>query len=190
MSADTGKIGILVLVVGPSGAGKDSLIDGARETLRGDPSVHFVRRAVTRLAAGEDHDTVTSAEFDRAERAGAYLLSWRAHGLAYGIPIEIQMRRREVALVVANVSRTVIDDARRRLQPVHMIAVTAPPAMLAERLTRRGRESAAQLASRIPQAEIDLPDGPDVTRVMNDTSLADGVVAFVAALRAIRAQAI
>jgi ribose 1,5-bisphosphokinase len=110
--------------------------------------------------------------------------------LAYGIPREVQARRRDAALVVVNVSRMVIDDARHRLQPVHIVAVTAPPDMLAERLARRGRESATELASRVPKAEIELPAGPDVTRVVNDRSLADGVAAFVAALQAIRAQAI
>jgi len=189
VSAATGRPGLLVLVVGPSGAGKDSLIDGARRLLRGDPGVHFVRRTVTRPALGEDHDNMTREEFESAERAGGFLLSWRAHGLAYGIPMAAGSKRFETALVVANVSRSVVDEARRRLQPVHVVAVTAPVALLAERLARRGREHATDLLERLPHADIDLPSGPDVTCVANDGSLGDGICAFLRVLRSLRDQA-
>jgi phosphonate metabolism protein PhnN/1,5-bisphosphokinase (PRPP-forming) len=184
-------VGPLVLVVGPSGAGKDSLIDGARCTLSGDPSIHFVRRIITRSEArGEDHDILTEDAFAAAERNGAFLLTWRAHGLCYGIPIGAQEWREGGVTVVANVSRTVIDEARLRLPPVHVIAVTAPATVLAERLRRRGRESAGDSAERLAAAAIALPQGPDVTTIINDGALIEGQAAFVAALRRIRAYAI
>ncbi len=186
----TGGLGPLVLVVGPSGAGKDSLIDGARRALAQDSSVHFVRRVITRSeASGEDHDILTETEFTAAERNGAFLLSWRAHGLYYGIPIAAQERRGTGTTIIANVSRSVIDEARLRLPPVHIIAVTAPAALLAERLRRRGREDAESAAERLATASIALPVGPDVTRLINDGSLAEGQTAFISALRRVRAYA-
>lgn len=80
--------GRLVLVVGPSGAGKDTLMRLAQEQLRDDRRFIFVRRVITRKAdaALEDHDTMSEAAFAAAEAAGAFMLSWRAHGLGYGLP--------------------------------------------------------------------------------------------------------
>ena len=78
--------GGFVLVVGPSGAGKDTVIAGARAALEGEPRLLFPRRVVTRLASEwEAHDSLDEAGFRRAEAAGAFAQSWRAHGLCYGI---------------------------------------------------------------------------------------------------------
>jgi ribose 1,5-bisphosphokinase len=175
----------LILVVGPSGAGKDSLMDGARAALGPADRFRFARRVVTRPALGgaEDHASVTIADFERTEAEGGFLLSWRAHGLAYGIPADLQADRRDGWAVVANVSRAVVDDARARLAPVGVVVVTASAAVLAQRLARRGRESADDIARRIARAPADLPVGADVRVVVNDAELADGTAAFVAALR-------
>lgn len=182
-------MGPLILVVGPSGAGKDSLIEGARRTLADDPGIHFVRRTVTRLAsADEDHDTLSMAEFAAAERAGAFLLSWRAHGLAYGIPGVVEDYRRRAVAVVANASRAVVDQARLRWPPVRIVAVTAPVEVLAQRLRQRGREDGDAAAGRLAQAAITLPTGPDVVTVTNSGTLDEGRAAFVVALRSIIAQ--
>ena len=77
--------GRLIAVVGPSGVGKDTVIAGL---CAARPGLHRVRRAITREAdaGGEDFEALSLAAFEAAEAAGAYALSWRAHGLAYGIP--------------------------------------------------------------------------------------------------------
>ena len=58
--------GNFFFVVGPSGAGKDSLIDGARQQL--DPAQFiFAKRTITRPAdsGGEAHQACTQSEFDQ-----------------------------------------------------------------------------------------------------------------------------
>ena len=143
-----------MLVVGPSGAGKDSIIAGAAELLRGEPRVVFARRLITRPAeaGGEDHLVASPAEFAQARETGRLLLSWSVHGLDYGLPIELAAALRDGSCVVANVSRGVVAEARERLAPVLAIAIIASPETLASRLAARGREDSADIASRLRRA--------------------------------------
>ena len=105
-------------MVGPSGAGKDALLDRARIAFRDDPDMVFARRIVTRTAVAEDHETMDEAAFARAERDGAFLLSWRAHGLCYGLPAQLRDVLDAGRTVVANVSRGVIGEAEDLGYPV------------------------------------------------------------------------
>ncbi len=174
----------LILVVGPSGAGKDALMEGARQRLAAGGRFHFARRVVTRPASagGEDHDAVSPAEFLAGEAVGAFLLSWKAHGLAYGIPRTVEAFRHDGIAVVANVSRTVVETARRDLAPVGVVVVTASPAVLAARLDRRGRETPEDIGRRLERAAAPFPTGEGVCTVNNDHSLGQGVDRFVATL--------
>ena len=164
---------MLVLVVGPSGAGKDTLLAGARRAL---PAARFVRRVITRPAAagGEDHDAVTDAEFSQR----AFALQWEAHGLRYGIPADIVDDLAAGRLVIANVSRGVIAEAVARFG-ARVVEVTAPPEVLAARLAARGRETAADVAARLARS-VPLAEG--AIQVMNDGSVEEGVARFVAAV--------
>ena len=142
--------GRLILIVGPSGAGKDTLITLARNACHDDPAIVFPRRIVTRAAsAHEDHDTLSPEQFEAAARAGAFALHWSAHGLHYGIPIAIDADIGRDRTIVCNVSRTIIDQARNRYAAVIPILVTAPDDVLAERLAARGRESEGGIDARI-----------------------------------------
>jgi ribose 1,5-bisphosphokinase len=145
--------GRLVLVVGPSGAGKDTLIDRASAALRADASVVFPRRVITRAASGEQHDTMDAEGFESAARAGAFALTWEAHGLRYGIPASIDPDIRAGRSVVCNVSRAIIGEARERYAEVLVVLVTAPPDVLAARLAARGRDSDGDLARRLTRSE-------------------------------------
>src|SRR4051812_14926204 len=107
--------GRLILIVGPSGAGKDTLIDIARRHLAGDARVKFPRRVVTRPPSQfEDNIALTPAEFDAALGRGGFALHWQAHGHVYGVPKEINDDIRSGDTVAVNASRTIIADARRR----------------------------------------------------------------------------
>lgn len=171
----TSEVGLLVLVVGPSGAGKDTLLHAARQAMSDDPRFRFVRRVITRPAeaGGEAHEAVTEPEFATRD----FALQWQSHGLRYGIPADAIAGGR---VVVANVSRTVIAEAEQRF-PVRVIAVTAPPEVLAARLASRGREAADDVAARLARS-VAVPDHVPVEMVANDGSLEDGVARFVAAL--------
>jgi phosphonate metabolism protein PhnN/1,5-bisphosphokinase (PRPP-forming) len=174
---------MLVAVVGPSGAGKDTLLSRAREALAGDARFVFVRRAITRPAeaGGEPHEALSEAEFAAREAACGFALAWRAHGLGYGIPRRIEADLAEGRVVVANLSRGVLAEAARRHR-LRVLLVTAPPMLLAERLAARGREDAADIAARLTR-EAALPPGLDVVELRNDGDVATGAARLVAALR-------
>jgi phosphonate metabolism protein PhnN/1,5-bisphosphokinase (PRPP-forming) len=179
--------GALVLVVGPSGAGKDTLIGAARDALAGDHRFSFPRRVVTRQAMVEleDHDTVDAAEFGRQKLRGAYALDWEAHGLCYGVPAAIDAAMAAGRVVVVNTSRKVIERAIEKYPNCHVLVVTAEPQVRARRLAGRGRESAEDIAARLKREGAPVPDGVNAVTIDNSSALADGVGRFVAALRAI-----
>jgi ribose 1,5-bisphosphokinase len=161
--------GRLILVVGPSGAGKDTLIAGARAACADDPSVVFPRRTVTRAAtAWEDNDSVSAEDFRHAVAAGAFALWWDAHGHSYGIPASVDDDIRAARTVVSNVSRTIIGFSRNRYASVTVVQVTAPPHVLAARLADRQRPSDGSLDARMRR----LPAGPDIEAdvVIHNTS--------------------
>lgn len=172
-------------MVGPSGVGKDTLLDGARAALAGDDGVLFARREITRSAdaGGEDHDHVGEADFQARRAGGGYLLAWEAHGFGYGLPAELATELSAGRTVVANVSRAVLDEARSRFACVRVVSISASPATLARRLAARGREDAAGIRDRLARADLYVTQGDDVVEVKNDGSPEDGVAALVAAIR-------
>lgn len=178
-------LGALILVVGPSGVGKDTLVDGAKAIVTPSQRFFFPARTITRPsdAGGEDHIATTKAEFQARESSGDFLLSWRAHGLCYGINADTtDAARRHGQAVVANVSRGVLDCARNRLQPVRIISVTASADAIRTRLQARGREDAADIEARIARATAYDVSGGDVIPVLNDGSPEDGIARMVEAL--------
>ncbi len=153
--------GCLVCVVGPSGAGKDTLIALARASLAGEPRVLFPRRLVTRMSSRwEEHDTLSRAEFDAGVRGGRFALHWEAHGLGYALPGSVATSLAAGTTIVCNVSRTSLEAARQRFANVRVVLVTAPPAVIAERLAARGRDAggkgAGSVAGRMARAA--MPD--------------------------------
>jgi ribose 1,5-bisphosphokinase len=145
--------GQFFLVVGPSGAGKDTLLRHAQEALGHDPDIVFVRRIVTRpSSAAEDHHSLSPEDFWAAARQGAFALSWSAYGLNYAIPLSVESDMAAGRRVVCNVSRTVVPDARSRYPRAVVVLVTAPEEVLRARLLARGRPSDIDIAARLSRA--------------------------------------
>lgn len=175
--------GRLVLVVGPSGSGKDTLLAGAAAALAGEPRFVFARRVVTRAASHEDHEAVTAEAFASQAAAGRFALSWQAHGLGYGIPAETLRALAEGMIVVANVSRAVIAEATARY-PVDIVEITAPDDLRAARLAERGRETSADISARLAR-QMEIPAAA-VHRIVNDGTIDEGITALVDLLLSLR----
>ncbi|QEE45686.1 phosphonate metabolism protein/1,5-bisphosphokinase (PRPP-forming) PhnN [Rhizobium sp. WL3] len=162
--------GTLIAVVGPSGVGKDSLMDIARHHFAGRDDLRFVRRVITRAedAVGEDHHAVTSEAFEELSKSGAFAVSWQAHGLGYGIPSDVYDDLAAGHVVIANGSRSALDAFHAAFPHLVVVNVTARPEILAKRLAARGRETAADIEARLTRSSQPLP--PDLHVVTIDNS--------------------
>jgi phosphonate metabolism protein PhnN/1,5-bisphosphokinase (PRPP-forming) len=171
--------------VGPSGAGKDTLIRAAKAQLAGDPNFVFARRVITRdaVTALEDHDTIDLSGFEAARDRGDYALHWEAHGLCYGVPVGIDEAIASGRTVVMNGSRRMIGDAQARYPRSMVALVTADPAVRAKRLAGRGRETEAEIAARLAHEGAPVPDGIETIRIDNSGDLDTAVAALIRALR-------
>lgn len=174
--------GRLYAVVGPSGAGKDTLM---RLAARQRPDLHLVRRVITRseMAGGEDFEGVTQAEFDARRTRGDFALAWKAHGLSYGIPASVEPVLAAGGDAMFNGSRAALAEAQAVFPGLVVLHITARREVLAERLAARGREAADDVAERLARAAMPLPGGlRHVIEIDNSGDVASGVQALLDAL--------
>ena len=87
------------------------------------PDLRAAKRVITRSsdAGGEAFDGVSADEFARLNGQGAFALSWQAHGLSYGIPVEAADWIAAGHDVLANLSRNVLSEAALRF--AHVVVV-------------------------------------------------------------------
>jgi ribose 1,5-bisphosphokinase len=181
------RAGRLVYVIGPSGAGKDSIIGYARQRLGADRHV-FARRYITRPAdsGGEDHIAITQADFEQDCNAGRFALSWRGNGHGYGVSTEIDLWLDCGRHVILNGSRGYLSNAAGRYPNLLPVLIAIDPAVLMQRLAARGRETAAEIEARIQRAlELDAIDHPKLTVIANNGPLAEAGEAFVTLLESL-----
>jgi len=173
--------GRLFLISGPSGAGKDAVIDGTHRRFTGYPKMVFPLRTITRPEGfgGEIHVAVTPAQFDRLRRRGAFALCWRARGLNYAVPASIDAELAAAATVVVNVAPTVLGEARARYPLASLVWVTASAETCRRRLAERRRESLEEIELGLREAEeICVED--DVELLVNEGPLDAAVDMLVA----------
>jgi ribose 1,5-bisphosphokinase len=142
--------GRLIYLIGPSGSGKDSLLDAARPRLA-ERGCRIVRRVITRSAeaVGEAAQGVSPEQFAAMEAEGAFALSWQANGLSYGIPREIDDWLAAGHDVLVNGSRAHLAQTRARYPTLLVLLLTVDQAVLRQRLISRGRESLADIEARL-----------------------------------------
>ncbi|NKB19960.1 MAG: phosphonate metabolism protein/1,5-bisphosphokinase (PRPP-forming) PhnN [Alphaproteobacteria bacterium] len=176
--------GTFFLIVGPSGAGKDSLIRGAEAALSSSKKYVFAERAITRTVDPdrESHEPVTAAEFAKRQKAKAFMLTWRVYDTDYGIPASYEDDLKVGRHVVANVSRGIVGGAVAHFRPACVIQITAPPPVLEYRL--KSRDDIKNLAERLERTVM-LPDGISVNHLLNTKDLETGVGRLVGMLKSL-----
>lgn len=149
--ANVTESGTAVVVVGPSGAGKDSVMTFAAQHFAGNGRIVFARRVITRPAdaGGEAHIGVDEDTFSRMKREKAFCVSWEAHGLSYGVPREMLDAVGQGNVVIVNGSRQALPAFAATFPRLKIVTITAHAEVRAERLAMRGRESAASITARL-----------------------------------------
>lgn len=169
------------MVVGPSGAGKDTLIAFARERLAADPSVVFVKRVITRAAQphSEDHDTLSDEAFLAQEAGGKFAVTWQAHGLRYGIPEDVRRYVAGGAVAIVNGSRAALPSIRAAFGEMLTVEVTCRPEILAARLAERGRENPREQKQRLARAAMPASKLDDAAQIDNSSDIETAGMALV-----------
>ncbi|NUX57495.1 phosphonate metabolism protein/1,5-bisphosphokinase (PRPP-forming) PhnN [Paraburkholderia youngii] len=176
--------GRLIYVMGPSGAGKDSLLQFARTRLAGEPVV-FAHRYITRPSGnGEVHVALSVEEFAARSVLGLFALEWSSHSLRYGIGIELDAWLARGCTVVVNGSRQYLQHALARYPRAEVVHVSAAPHILEARLDARARESSEQVAARLARrAPFALPAGVRCTAIDNSGTLEEAGHALITVLK-------
>lgn len=180
--------GGLIYVMGPSGAGKDTLLRYARERLSGK-DVAFAHRYITREdSGGENHIALNEAEFEARSQRGLFALQWRSHALRYGVGVEIDQWMTHGCTVVVNGSRAYASEAFERYPRMTLVHVEAAQHVLAARLASRARETPEQVAARLARrAPFEVPAGAAFARIDNSGHLEEAGEAFVELVRQVAA---
>ncbi|MFI3271959.1 MAG: phosphonate metabolism protein/1,5-bisphosphokinase (PRPP-forming) PhnN [Pseudomonadota bacterium] len=162
----------LIYVIGASGAGKDTLLQGVRRTLHGEPII-FAKRFITRRPSnvGEQHLAISRERFDKLSESNYFVMEWHSHGFSYGIGRGIVDVLQYGSVVVVNGSREYLPEAIKRFPALTPILVEVDPRVLRARLEARGREDAEAITKRIERAvrPFEYPD--NIIRIDNSASI-------------------
>ena len=164
----------IVYVMGPSGAGKDSVLRYARERLDGQHPIVFAHRYITRppTPGDENHIALSMSEFAARKARNLFAMHWQAHGLDYGIGIEIERWREAGCLVVISGSREHFERQLAAAAGVVPVVITSDPAILARRLAGRARDDAQAVTKRLQRGAGHRIDHPALVTIDNAGTIA------------------
>ena len=163
--------------MGPSGSGKDSLIEASRARLQA-AGIEVATRVITRSAEakGEEATSVSVEEFARLRASGALALDWQANGLAYGIPVQIDRWLAQDRHVLVNGSRAYLEQARARYPGLLAIRLDVDPAVLRHRLLARDREPIEQIEERLARGHRLQALSTNLVRTLDNSGSLDNAI--------------
>ncbi|MHA2295694.1 MAG: hypothetical protein ACXAEU_09070 [Candidatus Hodarchaeales archaeon] len=176
----------LILVVGSSGSGKDTLIyEAAHSLFSSEIQVKIARRWITRpMHRSEDFHSVSVDEFLEAEQMGKFVFSWFIYDIHYGIPSDIIEWFSKDQVVLVNVSRGILFEARKRYPSCKIIKIVVPTEIAEKRVRSRGRERGSKVEERIHRMKREVPM-PDPDLVIENIYLEESVHTLVSYVRSL-----
>jgi phosphonate metabolism protein PhnN/1,5-bisphosphokinase (PRPP-forming) len=169
--------GILFLIVGNSGSGKDSIISAVIEKYPLNMiKMYAPKRYITRAPSEfEKNISITPEEFREMDRNGKFALKWHIYNLDYGIHIEIEEYLKNGHPVIINVSRTIVNEARKKYKNIKVVFIEVPFEITYKRIKNRKRESKDLLKERINRARKN-PKFPDADFIVDNSGDLDNAV--------------
>jgi guanylate kinase len=176
--------GFLLVVTGPSGAGKGTLVE---HVLSQRPDCVFSVSATTRPrrsteVEGRDYLFLSHDEFLQREAQGYFLETAEVHGHLYGTPVgPVDARMREGKVVVLDVD--VQGGASvRRVRPDAVTVFVYPPSLdaLRARLESRGTDAPDVIEERLRNAPGELAQMSHYRYVIMNDDLQRAVTALLA----------
>lgn len=167
---------LLVIVSGPSGVGKDSVIEAIRAEPR-DPDYHYVVTCTTRPRRPYEQDGVhyhflSVEEFSRLRDAGELLEANEVHGNWYGTPrADVRAALKAGHDVILKIDVQGAAEVKQKV-PEALLVFLVPPSLedLFGRLRTRATESADELDIRQRNAALELARQEDYDHVVvNET---------------------
>ncbi|TDH36228.1 phosphonate metabolism protein/1,5-bisphosphokinase (PRPP-forming) PhnN [Pseudohoeflea suaedae] len=179
--ASGGRRGCLIVIMGPSGAGKDSILSLARDRLEDCDDILFVRRSITRPLHedSEDFEPLNDVEFDAGLKLGRFCFHWQANGLSYALPITMVDHLARGGVAVVNGSRAAYRHMHAVFAETRAVLVRVEPSVLKERLRCRGREDADEIEARIERSATYLDAIVPDAVIDNSGSLEEAAAHFV-----------
>jgi phosphonate metabolism protein PhnN/1,5-bisphosphokinase (PRPP-forming) len=142
--------GRLFFFVGPSGAGKDTLLQWLQQRMPSGAGTVFARRTITRPAhSSEAHEPADTRSFWQLAAAGHFSMIWQANDLCYGIPRGIEAELKAGRDVVVNGSREFLPRLQQLFPQARVIWVEADTRQIRKRIESRQRETGAALLKRL-----------------------------------------
>ncbi len=146
-------------MVGPSGSGKNSVIASALKIINNNNYLlapRYVTRPLSAAAANNAGDDlpVSDTAFEQYRLDGCFALAWQAHGLWYGIGVEINTWLRSGKTVLVNGSRAYIETALTHYPALWVVHIQATAHVTQARLTARGREDTAAIEARVQRDPV------------------------------------
>ncbi|WP_072680664.1 AAA family ATPase [Arcobacter sp. LA11] len=134
----------IVLIVGPSGVGKDTLLKEVRKSL--DGSFNFINRYITRKPCkSEDNFYLDEYAFEILKHNSFFISTWNAHGNYYGIA----KKSIKNGINIISISRSKVKDFENSYDNVYTINISVSKENLRRRLENRGRESKEEIEKRL-----------------------------------------
>lgn len=168
----------IVLIVGPSGVGKDTLLKNVKKDL---PFVNFVDRYITRKPdKNESNYYLDKYAFEILKNNGFFISTWNAHENYYGIA----KNSIEAGLNLISISRSKIKDFEKYTDNVLTINITVPKDILRKRLEKRNRESSQEIEKRLNRSYKTI-DAKNLIEFDNSDTIENSTKKFLELLKKI-----
>ncbi|MGB7402861.1 MAG: AAA family ATPase [Arcobacter sp.] len=168
----------IVLIVGASGVGKDTLLKNIQNKIQ----ANFVKRYITRKPdENENNYYIDELAFERLKKDDFFISTWEAHNNKYAI----SKNHIRDGLNIISISRGAIKDFENSFKNVTTIEITLPKEVLYKRLKNRARENEEEIQKRLNRTYKKI-EAKNIIQFDNSNSIEQSSINFITLLERIK----